>query len=273
MSVDVILAAVAWLAVLPALVDRLLRRLGLVRPNFRGDVIPVGYGLAVLLWAEPALLWLAWRLPDRRRGMEAYAAVVLGLGALGFADDLWGSEQSRGFRGHLRALLTRGQVTTGLVKALGGIVLGVGVSKVLLAATWPDAVLDGATIALCANALNLLDLRPGRAGAAFLLLSVPLLALQLRGGAVPPLAAVWIPALLVYERDARARAMLGDTGSNLLGGALGLAVLLTFPALVARLAVLAACVALHVVAERASLSRIIEGVPLLRRLDGMTGVR
>lgn len=265
-----------WLLVLPPLVERLLKRLNLLRPNFQGRVIPVGYGLVVILWSVPILAVLLSHLPGQRREIAAYLLVIAGLGALGFADDLWGSRQATGLRGHLLALLRKGRVTTGLVKAVGGLALGVVICRFALASSWPDALRDGAIIALSANALNLLDLRPGRAGAAFLLGALLLIgaqALAPGGPLVPPLVFVVLPALLVYERDARARAMLGDTGSNPLGGALGLAFTLTFPAPAALWSALVALLLLHLVAERCSLSALIEGNPLLRRLDALTGKR
>jgi len=272
-----------WLVVLPSLVGLLLARLKLLRPNFRGQVIPVGYGLVILLWSAPALAVLLRCLPGHRRELAAYLLVIVGMGALGFVDDLWGDRQAVGLRGHLRALLRERRITTGLVKAVGGLALGVLTCYALLEDAWPDALLDGAIIALSANALNLLDLRPGRACAVFLLGALVLWivpAVALNGPPVPPLAFVFIPALLVYERDARARVMLGDTGSNLLGGALGLAFTLTFSApaahwsaLAAHWSALAALILLHLLAERYSLSALIEKNPLLRRLDALTGKR
>ena len=86
---------------------------------------------------------------------------VLGFGFLGLLDDLLGSGNDRGFRGHLRAL-TQGRITTGFVKLLGG----AGVAVVLVAtpgfATGRRLIVDALLIALAANLGNLLDLAPGR---------------------------------------------------------------------------------------------------------------
>src|SRR5207248_2635405 len=138
----------------------------------------------------------------------------------------------------------------------------------------PVAVMDGAIIALSANALNLLDLRPGRAGAAFLLGASLLIAFgwDYQAG-MPELLWVVFPAIMVYALDRNGEVMMGDTGSNVLGGALGLALILAMPAVWARLLALAMLLAIHVVAERVSLTDLIERTPLLRRLDSLTGVR
>jgi UDP-N-acetylmuramyl pentapeptide phosphotransferase/UDP-N-acetylglucosamine-1-phosphate transferase len=90
--------------------------------------------------------------------------------------------------------------------------------------------------------------------------------------AIPPLLYVMLPALVVWERDARARVMLGDAGSNPLGAALGLAAAQVIPLLTQGL-LLIALIALHLLAERVSLTKIIESNRLLRSLDRLTGVR
>jgi UDP-N-acetylmuramyl pentapeptide phosphotransferase/UDP-N-acetylglucosamine-1-phosphate transferase len=126
-------------------------------------------------------------------------------------------------------------------------------------------------IALSANALNLLDLRPGRACAAFIVSSLIL------AGIVPAQAkpALWaiIPTGFAYPLDATARVMLGDTGSNLLGGLLGVSLVLAIPSVAGLLAALAVLAAFHAAAERWSLSEIIERNSILRKLDSLTGAR
>ncbi len=119
---------------------------------------------------------------------------VAAISALGLADDLW-SGPERGFRAHLR----RGR-TTGVLKLLGVPAIG------LLATRRVSGAL---LVGLAANALNQLDTRPGRALKAYLALA---LAVE---------APVGI-AVLLLPYDLREMAMLGDAGSNALGGLLGL---------------------------------------------------
>ena len=64
------------------------------------------------------------------------------------------------------------------------------------------------------------------------------------------------------------RAMLGDTGSNLIGAIAGVWLLTTLGA-DARLVALAAIVALTIYGELRSISKTIESVPPLRWLDSL----
>jgi UDP-GlcNAc:undecaprenyl-phosphate GlcNAc-1-phosphate transferase len=270
------LAGALWLAILPPLVGILLKRLGMVKPNFKGEPIPVGYGLVILFWSAPVLAGLAYLIPPQRRILAAYFCVVTGMALLGFIDDRWGNRTVTGLKGHIRKFIIEGEITTGFVKAFGGLLLGFLVPRVILAQPWQEALLSGFNIALSANLLNLLDLRPGRAGALFLLSASCLTAVayfKRTDPFIPPLVFIVIPALVVHERDARARVMLGDTGSNLLGGALGLAFILAFPTLPAHISLLMVLVVIHLIAERYSLTKLIEQNALLRRLDRLTGKR
>lgn len=200
---------------------------------------------------------------------------VLGAAGLGALDDHAGDTRSKGLRGHLGAL-ARGEVTTGAVKILG---LGItGVAAVALARSRSDGagatssrvhglvglMLDGALVAGAANLINLLDLRPGRALKATVLLAAPLVAG--RGpGAVGAAAAIGAAAGVIRP-DLAGEAMLGDTGANAAGALVGLAAVQTL-ARPARLVALGALIGLTLASERMSFTRIIESTPGLRELD------
>jgi UDP-N-acetylmuramyl pentapeptide phosphotransferase/UDP-N-acetylglucosamine-1-phosphate transferase len=270
------LAFVAALA-LRRPVEWLLTRWGALRPNFRGDRIVTAYGLLEVLAASPALLvYAAAAGPAAGAPATAAAGLVIGFGLLGLADDLFGDRRQTGLRGHVRALVVDRRVTTGLVKAAGGLALSIAVARAALDLAWPNAVAAGLVVALSANAMNLLDLRPGRMCACFLLAAAVLLVAAVAAettGAAWALAMVALPAAVAYRRDARAEVMLGDTGSNALGAALGLTYVQVAPLLPSQAAVVALLLLLHVAAERWSLTALIESKPLLRRLDACTGVR
>src|SRR3984885_13568822 len=114
-----------------------------------------------------------------------------------------------------------GELSTGALKAVGSLGLA------LLAMSWLGLsdgrwLLAAAVLVLATNAFNLLDLRPGRSTKAFVLLG---LGLALGSGEVRPLWGLGLfaaPALVAGFYDLRERAMLGDTGANLLGALAGL---------------------------------------------------
>jgi hypothetical protein len=197
------------------------------------------------------------------------AAVFAGTaaGALGAYDDLAGSGDSRGFKGHLSAL-ARGQVTTGAVKILGigatglaaAALAGTGRRRSGRRSTRADLLINGALVAGCANLLNLFDLRPGRAIKVGALAALPG---TLSGSAVTaaPLGA----ALALLPEDLGERAMLGDAGANALGALLGLsAAHLPRPV---RLGILTGVVALNAASEFVSFTKVIQATPALRWLD------
>lgn len=269
-------AGIVGLAVLPWIATLALDAARARRVNYRGERILTAFGLVVVAWSVCAYAALLLKDPVGRRETAAFLAIAAGFGALGLLDDLVGDRKATGLRGHLMALLQHGRLTTGLVKAVGGLALAVAVPRIVLREPLTEACVDGLLIALSANAINLLDLRPGRACAAFLVTAVALCAWQFSLGptpTMPRIAFAIIPAILVYERDARARVMLGDTGSNPMGALLGLTFALHAPSLTARVIALAMVATLTLVAERWSLSAIIEHNPVLRRLDALTGRR
>ncbi len=73
-------------------------------------------------------------------------------------------------------------------------------------------------------------------------------------------------ALGLLPDDLRERLMLGDTGANVIGAVLGLAVVLGARDSV-RLVVMLVLLAVNVVAELVSFSRVIDAVPPLRWFD------
>jgi UDP-GlcNAc:undecaprenyl-phosphate GlcNAc-1-phosphate transferase len=256
-----------------ALFPHLCRRWGWFKTNYRGVSIPCGYG--VIWWAFGTVLYaeLAWvAAPETRALSLAFLCATFGFGLVGLIDDLWGSAEVKGLRGHLRAL-RQGKVTTGVLKAVGGLAIATVIAW-LLQDGW-ERVLGALLIALMANGMNLFDMRPGRAVSVFLVLAVAVVVYLLRTGqslTAAMLGFMMAAALLMRRRDAAGEAMMGDVGSNLLGGVLGVSLVAGLP-LWAQGVIVLMLVALHIAAERVSLSRWIEQNPWARQLDQWTGVR
>jgi hypothetical protein len=121
-------------------------------------------------------------------------------------------------------------------------------------------------LVLATNVFNLLDLSPGRSTKAFVLLGAGLTigSMDLR-----PLWALGLfaaPALVAGIYDLRERAMLGDTGANLLGALAGLWLVLTLSG-TGQVVALVLLAAITLYGEIRSLSALIERTPGLRELD------
>jgi len=158
--------------------------------------------------------------------------------AIGLADDLW-SGPERGFAAHLRAART-----TGVLKLVGIPLYGLARTRS------PSGAL---LVGLCANVLNQLDTRPGRALKAYVVAAAVLDA---------PLGL----AVLLGSYDLREMAMLGDAGSNGLGALLGLKSVGRVTGR-GRWAAIGALAGLTLLGERRSLGALIERTPILRELD------
>ncbi len=265
-----------WTAACSAVLTPLLRSRRMVRTNYRGATVVTATGIAIVIGAMPGVLAAAGVSSADRRFCLALALALLCFGALGFADDRWGSPAAKGLRGHLRKLARERRLTSGIIKATGGLVAAGCIASAVLGLPADRAALATLATALAANGANLLDLRPGRASAASIVLmlaAVAGLALSGHRPAAMAAACVAVSASVLYPPDARGWAMLGDTGSNALGACVGLCLLQALPGLPSWIALLACLTVLHLIAERWSLSRIIEGNRLLAALDRLTGVR
>jgi UDP-GlcNAc:undecaprenyl-phosphate/decaprenyl-phosphate GlcNAc-1-phosphate transferase len=236
------------------------------RTNHRGEPVTLLEGPAVAIGAIAGALVQAGLVPGVGwRSGGAMAAAGAGAAAFGAYDDLAGSGDRRGFRGHLGAL-RHGEVTTGAVK-LGGIGVTGLVSAALAGGSPADLVINAGLVAGGANLLNLFDLRPGRA----IKVAVASGALITAGGALSPgsadrAAAPVAAGLALLPEDLGERAMLGDCGANALGAMLGAAAALALPR-PARIALLAGIAGLTAASEKVSFTKVIERTPALRRLD------
>lgn len=264
-------ARLGWLTLRPA-----LSQAPFLRVNYRGRTVPTAGGIilamAVLVVEAGRVVLSAAGVGDRQSLSGARLAVVLavvGLALVGLADDLVGDRSDdRGFRGHIRAL-AKGRLTTGGAKIVGGAaVAAVAVAMATSPRSLGRLLTDAAVVALAANLGNLLDRAPGRAGKTGLVAFV-VLAIVTRGSRSLSEVAVLAGATAgLLLDDLHERVMLGDTGSNALGAALGLGIVLTASP-TARLVALGVLVLANFASELVSFSEVIERTPPLRALDGI----
>ncbi|MEV0899657.1 hypothetical protein [Actinoplanes sp. NPDC049802] len=237
------------------------------RTNFHGRTVTLAGGPAL---AVGATVGAASGAPT---GRLAAAAVTAGAvsGAVGFYDDIVGNrpeqKAAKGFAGHLGAL-REGRVTSGLVKIAGVGAAGLAASALIgsgrrtRAGRGLDVLLGAGVIAGTANLLNLLDLRPGRAIKAGLIVGAPLAV-----GRNAPMAAGTLGAgAALLPADLNEEIMLGDAGANALGALLGVA-LVTRSGTAGRAAALTVLAALTAASEKVSFTKVIQDTPWLRTLD------
>ncbi|MEI7626050.1 MAG: hypothetical protein WCK06_07865 [Actinomycetota bacterium] len=267
------LAFIVAVVVAIALAAPLLRTLaenGLVHENYRKAILPFPGGVVIVVAALVTLVPLSLldELADNdflSPQLTHIAVYVLGMAFLGFLDDMLGGEP-RGWRGH-GAAVAGGGISTGALKAIGALGLACfALSNQGLTTT--QYICGVALLILTTNLFNLLDLRPGRTGKAFVIVGAGLTVGSL------DLAPLWVlgifagPILVVAVGDLRERTMLGDTGSNLIGALVGFWLVLTLSP-TGQLIALAVVLIITVYGEFRSISALIERTPLLRQLDSL----
>jgi UDP-GlcNAc:undecaprenyl-phosphate/decaprenyl-phosphate GlcNAc-1-phosphate transferase len=253
----------------------------LARTNYLGVKLPAPLGILIVAAAVVALIPLgfAQQLASStllRPELGWIATYVLGVAFLGLVDDaLAGARRGeaepaspppRGWRGHGAALL-EGHFSTGALKALGAAGLALFVLSRLDLST-VHYLLAAGVLVLATNLFNLLDLRPGRAVKALVLLGV---ALTLGASDLHPLWALGVfigPVVVAGLYDVREHGMLGDTGSNVIGALAGAWLVLTLSTAGDAIA-LALLAAITAYGEFRSISELVERTPGLRELDSI----
>ncbi|AWE42447.1 hypothetical protein [Actinobaculum sp. 313] len=238
------------------------------RTSFSGATVTLTEGIE----AAAGVLVSSLVVPSHARMGAVFA--VGASAAAGYIDDQLEDRfpaKGKGLKGHLGAL-RRGQLTSGALK-IGVIGLGSAVGAAALPhegghmrriGQWTN---QAALIAGTANLVNLLDLRPGRALKASMMLAGPLAA----GGNTigGPLACGVVGASAVaLPEDLAGVGMLGDLGANCVGAATGMA-LASLKSPLLRWGALGGLVGLTLASEKVSFSKVIEENRLLAWIDSI----
>jgi UDP-GlcNAc:undecaprenyl-phosphate GlcNAc-1-phosphate transferase len=232
--------------------------------NHRGVIVPRTLGLWLAGAATVSTIGVALTEPDGPVGRAGWGALVATLlvFSAGLVDDLVGLGP-RGLRNHARAIVA-GHVSTGILKVV--VVAGAATVAVALQPTGSAWVRLGGVVLVagCANIWNGLDVRPGRAVRFSLVAMLGLVGVDL--ASLPTIPFVALGSAFVLWLDTRERAMLGDGGANLLGFTIGLGLYVVLPGWGVVVGAVAA-VALNVVADTVTFSRVIDRIPPLRWFD------
>ena len=284
------------------------------RTNFHGATVSLRGGVA-MAGASVASAAVASALSDQPRAALGGVVASLGGGLAGYIDDVDqgahdGGKVAKGLKGHLGAL-AHGQVTTGVIKiaGIGASALAasalVGSKATSVGGKVADLALNTVLIAGTANLANLLDLRPGRALKATVLVATPLSYFSCAAAKTPasgasvtsatasvtsgasgaPSATPAAPAsasgasaqrllasglnaaaITALVEDLQETTMLGDTGANAAGALLGTS-LAANDSWKLRLGTALGVVGLILASEKVSFSKVIAANPALNWLD------
>jgi len=264
------LIAAAVAAVIAGPLLRSLAEGGFTVTNYRGVPLPCPLGLlvpaalcvafvplcgAVLLGADPEVL-----------ALSGFVFPVL-VSVLGLADDAF-SSSSRGLRGHLSAVL-RGEFSTGALKAVGIAGLALGTTYGAYGDDDLRWLLTALVLMLATNLFNLVDLRPGRAVKAYVLVAAACALLAWDEALFQGMATLSAVVLVAGVFDLREQGMLGDTGSNAIGAAAGVWLVGTIDTSGGLAVCAAVLLALTAYGEFRSISAFIERTPGFRHLDSL----
>ena len=254
------------------------------RTNFHGVTVSLRGGVA-MAGASVASAAVASALSDQPRAALGGVVASLGGGLAGYIDDVDqgahdGGKVAKGLKGHLGAL-AHGQVTTGVIKiaGIGASALAasalVGSKATSVSGKAADLALNTVLIAGAANLANLLDLRPGRALKATVLVAAPLSYFSCAAAKTPasPASAQRLlasglnaAAITALVEDLQETTMLGDTGANAAGALLGTS-LAANDSWKLRLGTALGVVGLILASAKVSFSKVIAANPALNWLD------
>ena len=281
------------------------------RTNFHGVTVSLRGGVA-MAGAAVASAAVASALRDQPRAALGGVVASLGGGLAGYIDDVDqgahdGGKVAKGLKGHLGAL-AHGQVTTGVIKiaGIGASALAasalVGSKATSMGGKVADLALNTVLIAGAANLANLLDLRPGRALKATVLVAAPLSYFSCADAKTPASGAsvtsatasvtsgassatpaapasasgasaqrllasgLNAAAITALVEDLQETTMLGDTGANAAGALLGTS-LAANDSWKLRLGTALGVVGLILASEKVSFSKVIAANPALNWLD------
>lgn len=251
-------------AIIP-LFKNLLTESDIVRPNYKKDMIPVSMGIVFLPMIIINGIILAFFTKDNKNLLYLFMFIfgIMSMFFAGILDDIIGNRNVSGLKGHFKSLL-HAKLTTGGFKALFGGFVGVLIS-IAISKNIGDIVINTLIIALSTNLMNLLDLRPGRAIKVYLIIGMVLI-LTL-GVYQKSLLLLILPNVLAYfDYDLKAKAMMGDTGSNVLGISIGILICMGYSFKI-RITWLVFLIFIHILTEKYSLTKIIENNKLLNYID------
>ncbi|MDI3507823.1 MAG: hypothetical protein PWP48_1382 [Clostridiales bacterium] len=245
----------------------MIKRTGPLILNYKGRRIPTALGIILLPATSLSISFLYFFPTTNKTHLTAFLLLLYGMAFIGLTDDLLGERQVKGIKAHLIQLMS-GHMTTGAFKAL----LGIGIALLACLSIYSDIyalALNVFIIALSANFMNLFDLRPGRCLKVFwLMVAIAVVFAPGHIGSILFILPLIIASMVYFPLDASEAGMLGDTGANMLGAAVGWAIVVSWPQSYKYIYLMGLVMA-HLLAEHYSFSALIEHSRVLSMIDRM----
>ncbi len=235
--------------------------------NYRGEFIPGFAGVLFPITLLPIFLLIIIVATFDYFYLMILISLTSFFGLCGLLDDL-SSEVDKGFIGHFSLFIKKGIITSGLVKASLGMMVGIFISLAITQNWGLHTLTDALTISLTANLINLLDVKPGRAAKGVIIWIIIFLIFKAEFETLILLYPITVMIAVFLSGDLQEHFMMGDTGANALGGLLG-GITVIFMSFDAKILYLIFLIAVHVLTEFVPLSKIIEKSRILSLVDNL----
>lgn len=233
--------------------------------NYKGENIPYIMGL-LFIFVQTITLLILYIFFVEDTYILFYLISITIIGLVGLLDDLIGERDIKGLKGHIKSFL-KGNPTTGSIKAGVGFLISFLLS-LLISKNPLDFIVNTFLIALFTNYNNIFDLRPGRTIKAFIFASILLLITRNINKYEYFIYSFYGILIIYFPMDLKAKAMMGDVGSNVLGITLGIYCSLS-NSLTVKIIYLAILVVIHIIAEKYSFTKIIDNNKILKFIDDL----
>lgn len=234
--------------------------------NYKKEKIPICMGL-LFIFVQVICLSIIFIITESVNNyIVYYLFIFILMGFVGLVDDLIGDNEVKGLKGHILSFL-KGDPTTGGIKAGIGFLSALFYS-IIFSRNLIEIVINTLVIALFTNLINLFDLRPGRAIKVFIIFSIILFFTAMIKEYNFILYSFYGILIMYFPLDLKARAMMGDVGSNVMGLTLGIYCVHTHNIII-KLIYLFFLILIHLIAEKFSFSKIINNNNILKFLDNL----
>lgn len=247
---------------------KILKVSGSTQKNYRGKQIPKSTGILILFNTIIIFgIQIIFNFSSINRNLSKlypFFILIIGSTIIGLIDDILGNREHLGFKGHIKALKD-GVITSGLLKALSGLILSVIVATYLITDLYL-LILNTLVIVLSMNFFNLLDLRPGRSLKIFIMAIIIALLFSYKVFYWPFMAFLIGPILVLLYLDLSEQSLIGDTGSNTIGAIFGFIIVVSFSISV-KIIFLVLLVIFHIYTEFYSFSEMVRNNKILSWFD------